>query len=74
VAAGRGWVEDYDKKRYHQPNDEFDAKSWRSDGIASDALLLYTLGRRLAESRDWPQWKDGSEFKAIREASAAQRN
>ena len=74
VAAGKAWMEAYDRDRYHQPNDEFDAKSWRSDGIAADALLLYRLGRRLAESRDWPEWKDGSEFKAIREASAAQRN
>ena len=74
MEAGKAWSEAYTRDRYHQPNDEFDAKSWRSDGIAADALLLYALGRRLAESRDWPEWKDGSEFKAIREASAAQRN
>ncbi|HMA11124.1 MAG TPA: M28 family peptidase [Steroidobacteraceae bacterium] len=74
VAAGRAWREAYDKDRYHQPNDEFDAKSWRSDGIAADGLLLYTLGRRLADTREWPEWKEGSEFKAIRDTSAAQRN
>jgi Zn-dependent M28 family amino/carboxypeptidase len=74
VAAGKAWVQAYDKDRYHQPNDEFDAKTWRSDGIAADALLLYALGRRLADSREWPEWKAGSEFKAIRDESAAQRN
>jgi Zn-dependent M28 family amino/carboxypeptidase len=74
VAAGKAWSEAYNKDRYHQPNDEFDAKTWRSDGIAADAALLYALGRRLAESREWPEWKDGSEFKAIREVSKAQRN
>ena len=74
VAAGKAWAESYNKDRYHQPNDEFDAKSWRSDGIAADALLLYTLGRRLAETREWPEWRGESEFRAIRESSAAQRN
>jgi Zn-dependent M28 family amino/carboxypeptidase len=73
IAAGQLWAEAYNRDRYHQPDDEFDAKSWRSDGIAADALLLYTLGRRLADSREWPEWKDGSEFKAIRDESAAQR-
>jgi Zn-dependent M28 family amino/carboxypeptidase len=73
VAAGKAWAEAYEKQRYHQPNDEFDAKTWRSDGIAADAAILYTLGRRLADSRQWPEWKPGSEFKATRDASAAQR-
>ena len=74
VEAGKAWSEAYNKDRYHQPNDEFDAKTWRSDGIAADAALLYALGRRLADSREWPEWKGGSEFKAIREVSKAQRN
>jgi len=74
VEAGRAWSEAYTRDRYHQPNDEFDAKSWRSDGIAADAALLHALGSRLAGSREWPEWKGGSEFRAIREASAAQRN
>ncbi len=73
VAAGKAWTEAYDRDRYHQPDDEFDPKTWRSDGIAADGLLLYNLGRRLADSREWPEWKAGSEFKAIRDESQAQR-
>ena len=73
VAAGRAWLEAYDRDRYHQPADEFDAATWRSDGIAADAALLYALGRRLADSREWPEWKAGSEFKAIRDASRTER-
>jgi Zn-dependent M28 family amino/carboxypeptidase len=72
-AAGKAWIEAYDRDRYHQPNDEFDAKAWRSDGIAADAALLYAVGRRLADSREWPEWKAGSEFKAIRDTTAAER-
>ena len=35
--------------------------------------MSYDLGRQLANSREWPGWKDGSEFKAARDASAADR-
>jgi hypothetical protein len=35
--------------------------------------LVYAIGQRLANSRAWPDWKTGSEFKAIREKSAAER-
>jgi Zn-dependent M28 family amino/carboxypeptidase len=74
TAAGKAWSDAYERDRYHQPNDEFDAKTWRSDGIAADAALLYALGRRLADSREWPEWKQGSEFKASRDASASERH
>jgi Zn-dependent M28 family amino/carboxypeptidase len=73
TAAGKAWGDAYTAARYHQPGDEIGA-DWRSDGIAADGLLLYTLGRRLANSRLWPDWKPGAEFKAIRDASAAERN
>jgi Zn-dependent M28 family amino/carboxypeptidase len=72
LEAGKAGSEAYTTERYHQPGDEID-DSWRSDGIAADAVLLYTLGRRLADSREWPEWKAGSEFKQAREASAAER-
>jgi len=31
--------------------------------------LLFTIGKRIANETGWPQWKTGSEFKAIREKS-----
>jgi len=31
------------------------------------------VGRSLADSARWPEWKAGSEFKAIRDRSAAAR-
>ena len=72
TAAGKAWEQIYRANRYHQPGDEMGG-DWRSDGIAADGLLLYTLGRQLANSRRWPQWKKGAEFKAARDASASQR-
>jgi Zn-dependent M28 family amino/carboxypeptidase len=70
--AGEAWGKAYTADRYHQPADQMTA-DWRSDGIAADADLLYYLGRKLATSREWPRWKDGSEFKAVRDASAKER-
>ncbi|MFC3078801.1 M28 family metallopeptidase [Phenylobacterium terrae] len=70
--AGSAWSRAYTAERYHQPSDEL-SPDWRFDGIAADAELLYALGRRLADSDIWPEWKAGSEFKAVREASEAER-
>jgi hypothetical protein len=38
-----------------------------------DLAAYYNLGRELAESRDWPSWRGGAEFKAVRDATASAR-
>ncbi len=70
--AGTRWVEDYTARCYHQPCDAWSA-DWDLRGAAQDVQLLYELGRELATSTRWPQWKPGSEFKSLRERSAASR-
>ena len=42
-------------------------------GEALDVTLIYDVGRSLADSTRWPEWKTGSEFKALRDQSAAKR-
>lgn len=59
----------YLTSKYHRPQDEYDATSWTFDGMALDGELLMKVGLRVANSKSWPQWKEGSEFKAIRENS-----
>jgi Zn-dependent M28 family amino/carboxypeptidase len=59
--------EDYRTNRYHQPTDEYDEATWDMSGMVQDAALYMDLGITLANSQDWPKWKEGSEFKAIRE-------
>jgi Zn-dependent M28 family amino/carboxypeptidase len=59
-------------KEYHQQADEWSEK-WDLRGMVMDTGLLYTIGRELANSRSWPGWLEGSEFKAIRDASAELR-
>ena len=50
--------------------DEY-ADSWNMEGMVEDVTALYTLGLEIAQSDEWPEWYDGNEFKAIREASLA---
>ena len=70
--AGEAAGKDYVAKRYHQPADEWDA-NWTFAGMVHDLPILYRLGNDLANSARWPQWGADSEFRAIREATAAQR-
>lgn len=70
--AGQKWVDDYTGRCYHQACDAWDA-SWNLDGAVQDIQLFYTTGDELARSNRWPEWKAGSEFKALRDASAAAR-
>lgn len=70
--AGETAEADYTEKRYHQPADEW-SPDWDLSGQAADIGLVYEIGRDLANSRVWPQWQAGSEFKALRDATAAQR-
>jgi Zn-dependent M28 family amino/carboxypeptidase len=67
-AAGRAAAEDYNKNRYHQPTDVYDLR-WDFTGVIQNVTAYYKVGDKLANSDEWPTWKDGSEFKAIREKS-----
>lgn len=58
----------YTQKYYHQPSDEFDTTRMNFEGGVEDLKLLFQVGKRLSMSDDWPQWKAGSEFKAVRES------
>jgi Zn-dependent M28 family amino/carboxypeptidase len=61
---------EYLSTKYHRPQDEYDPESWVFDGMALDGQLMLEVGSRLANSDLWPKWKEGSEFKAIREGSS----
>ena len=72
VEAGKAAQEAYVRDRYHQPADEFDP-NWDLSGMAQDLTIAFDLGLELANSREWPEWKAGSEFKAARDKTAAER-
>ena len=72
LAAGHKDEQDYVTNNYHQPSDEWSDK-WSFAGMSHDLGMLYSLGRDLADSKDWPNWSKDAEFRAARDASAAQR-
>ena len=72
VEGGKAARAKYFANCYHQPCDEFD-DSWDMRGPVQDTRTVYRLAQRLANGNDWPQWDEGSEFRAQREKSAAAR-
>jgi Zn-dependent M28 family amino/carboxypeptidase len=72
IKRGEALAADYTAKRYHQPDDEFNPQ-WDFRGMAEDGYILHILGERLANSREWPNWSPDSEFRAMRDKTAAER-
>jgi Zn-dependent M28 family amino/carboxypeptidase len=70
--AGDAWVSAFTANCYHQSCDDWSA-DWDLRGAAQDSALAYRIGHALAFSRDWPQWREDSEFRAVRDRSAAAR-
>ena len=71
-AYGRrmGW--EYNALRYHKVSDEYDP-DWDLGGAIEDMDLVYRIGWQLANSRNFPEWYPGTEFKAIRDTTRASR-
>ncbi|MBA3511277.1 MAG: M28 family peptidase [Sphingomonas sp.] len=69
---GMAMLTDYTAKRYHQQDDEY-LPSWDFTGIARDGQLLHAVGYRLANSNDWPNWSEDSQFRSTRDRTAGER-
>ncbi|MDO8501095.1 MAG: M28 family metallopeptidase [Gemmatimonadaceae bacterium] len=73
TAAGNAADEAYRRDAYHQPADEYNAATWNLAGIAEDVSVLQALGMQLANSREWPNYRESSEFRPVRDKTAARR-
>ncbi len=57
------------ESRYHSTEDIIhDMWDWK--GLDQNLWLFFNTGKELANSRKWPQWEEGTEFRAIREESS----
>ena len=63
---GRQKIDAYTANDYHKVTDEI-KQDWDLSGMADDARLLFEVGLSIANGKNYPQWKPGSEFKARRE-------
>lgn len=74
IAHGKEWTlaqEDrYTAEKYHKPSDEFDP-NWDLSGAIDDLQLLFKVGYRLAMDAAFPNWKEGTQYKAKRDADIA---
>jgi Zn-dependent M28 family amino/carboxypeptidase len=67
VAYGMQKAEEYIEKDYHRVTDEYDL-SWDVSGALEDMEMYFKTGLDIANSDDWPNWKEGTEFRAVRDA------
>ncbi len=57
----------YEKNKYHQPSDAYNAETTELSGVRLDLQLFYNVGAKLANEDYFPKWYEGSEFKAARD-------
>lgn len=71
VGKPEGWGlkmrDQYTREDYHKPSDKI-KPYWDLSGTVEDLRLLGEVGFRVANGNAFPVWKEGSEFKAKREA------
>ena len=78
VANGQEWglaqFDNYLKKTYHTPSDEYD-DSWDIAGAVDVLRVLFDVGYTISNQRRFPNWYEGDEFRPVREAAVkAARN
>ena len=69
---GQKMNDGYTEHDYHAPSDEL-KPDWDLAGAAEDLKLLFEVGVRVAQADRWPEWKPGSEFKALRDQMLQRR-
>ncbi|GHE81878.1 M28 family metallopeptidase [Thalassotalea profundi] len=68
MALGHEKAKEYITNHYHGPSDEYN-DSWIMDGAIEDLQLYFLTGLDIVNSKEWPNWYQGTEFKAARDAS-----
>lgn len=66
VANGQAWGEEqkniYTSQNYHAPSDNFD-ENFDMGGVVQMSQIMLEIANDLANSRDFPKWKEGADFK-----------
>ena len=70
-SAGEAAGRDYNEHRYHKPGDQYDAATWKVDGVVDLLDAAYGVGRDLTGGAAWPQWYPNNPFKAARDRMMA---
>lgn len=69
-----GWgqeiQDEYSATAYHAPADEF-REDFVFDGAVQQGQIIFLTALDLANSEEWPNWEEGSEFRAARDEMMA---
>jgi len=66
ITYGEKFADEYTKERYHKVGDEYD-NSWDLSGIVQATDIMLDMGYDLANSEQWPNWYEGTEFRGLRD-------
>lgn len=66
LTYGEKFAKEYTAERYHKPGDEYD-NSWDLSGIVQATDIMLDMGYDLANSEQWPNWYEGTEFRGLRD-------
>ncbi len=70
VEHGMEWTQqkkdEWTATHYHRPSDEY-SDDWDLGGAVDDIKLWFVVGYRLANEATFPNWREGTEFKAKRD-------
>ena len=64
---GKARRDDYTANDYHKPSDEI-KDDWDLSGGVEDVELYMRVAWALSQAEEWPEWNEGTEFRALREA------
>jgi len=71
MEKGRAWMmaqkEEFTANHYHKVSDEY-SPDWDMRGAVEDIKLMYNVGFKLANEDSFPNWREGNEFRAKRDA------
>jgi Zn-dependent M28 family amino/carboxypeptidase len=71
VEHGKEWglarEEKWVMENYHKPSDNYEPDKWDFDGLIDDVKIYFEVGYDLSISKDFPKWKEGFQFKPLRD-------
>jgi Zn-dependent M28 family amino/carboxypeptidase len=69
---GDAMREEFTREHYHKPTDDV-KPYWDLSGMVEDVQLLFLVGYDVAQTPEYPNWREGNEFRARRDAMLADR-
>ncbi len=76
VEKGEEWMreemDEWIEENYHKPSDEYRPDEWDLSGAIKDIRLWFDIGYRLSNESTFPNWREGTEFKALRDSAMAE--